>query len=305
MSAAHALLSASSAERWIRCLPSARLSETKADSGSKYAAEGTEAHVLAEFKVNQCLGLTDKSQDPTATLKYFSSEMDDHTTDYAVFVLELLDKAYQACREPMLLLEEKLDYSTFAPEGYGTADALIIADYTMYVCDFKYGQGVLINAEDNAQLRLYAIAALETYGFLYDIEKVCMCVFQPRREHISMSVKSVADIYEWAETVVKPAAKLAYAGEGNFCVGDHCKFCRVRAECRARAEHNLDLTRKAFKKPDLLEDDEISELLGQLDGFISWAESVQEHAYNSALKGKNWPGFKLVAGRQGNRSFSE
>jgi len=304
MRAAHALLSASSAQRWIRCPPSARLSATKADRSTKFSEEGTEAHELGCFKVKQSLGLVGKEADPTSTLKYFTSEMDAHTTDYAVFVLELFDKAHDACREPMLILEEKLDYSRWAQEGFGTVDALVIADSTMYVCDFKFGAN-LVSAEDNAQLRLYALAALETYGYLYDIEKVCMCIFQPRREHISMSVKSVVELYEWAETVVKPAAELAYAGEGSFCPGEHCTYCRVAAECRARAEHFQETVQKSDTEPVLLTDIEISELLSKLDGFISWAKSVQDFAFSAALKGKQWPGFKLVAGRQGNRSFSD
>jgi hypothetical protein len=249
--------------------------------------------------------LAGKEKDPTSALKYFNTEMDNHTTDYAVFVLELLDKAHQASREPLLLLEEKLDYSNYAPEGFGTADVVIVADCTMYVCDFKYGKNVVVNAEDNAQLRLYAIAALETYGYLFNIEKACMCIYQPRREHISMSEKTVDELYEWAETVVKPMAQLAYEGKGEFCVGEHCTYCRVRATCRARSEHNCKLAQKASTKPELLNDNEIAQLLSQLDGFISWAGSVKDYTYSAALKGKQWPGFKLVAGRQGNRNFSD
>ena len=247
--------------------------------------------------------MADKSQDPTPTLQYFNSQMDECTTDYAVFVLELLEKAYQASADPLFLLEQKLDYSKFAPEGFGTCDCLIVADYTMYVVDFKYGAN-LVFAENNPQLMLYALAALDLYGGIYNIERVCMAIFQPRREHISMSVKSTTDLYKWAEDSLKPAAQLAFAGEGEFAVGDHCQFCKVNAQCRARYDHNMEITRQMFKQPALLEDSEIVFLLGQLDGFKSWADAVQTHALKSALSGKEWQGYKLVSGRA-TRKFTD
>ena len=301
---AHSPLGPSSAHRWIACPPSVKLSQLYADKSSNYAAIGTEAHMLAEYKIRHCLGLVDKSQCPIPNLKHYDAEMDDCTTDFAVYVLNLFDKAHQASRDPELLLEERLDYSTFVPEGFGTCDVVIAADYTAYVSDFKYGQGVLVSAERNPQLMLYALGLLEMYGHIYDIEQVHMSIFQPRREHISTTVLSVQEIYDWAETILKPAAQLAYRGEGECKVGDHCQFCRARAECRARAAHNMKITRQAFRLPPLLTDEEIESLLEQLDGFISWAKSIQDHAFSEALKGKKWQGFKLVSGRA-NRVFTD
>ena len=273
----HALLSASSAHRWLSCPPSARLGENCADTGSTFAEEGTEAHTLGEFKIKHALGLTDNSQNPIPIMKYFNSEMDGCTTDFAVFVLELLDKAYHASPDPLLLLEQKLDYSMYAPEGFGTCDVVIIADRTLYVVDFKYGSGVLVSAEDNPQLMLYALAVLEMYDGVYDIEEVCMAIYQPRREHTSFCTKPAAELFEWAESVLKPAAALAYAGEGEFQVGEQCQFCKVRSECRACAEHNMALTKYAFRKPPLLEDDEIESILTQVDELLDWAKGIQKH----------------------------
>jgi len=301
----HALLSASAAHRWIACPPSARIGEHKEDKSTRYADEGTEAHILGEFKVKQALGLADASQSPVPSMKYFNSEMDDYTTDYAVFVLELMEKAYQISKDPILIQEQRLDYSKYAPEGFGTCDVVIVADKTLYVADFKYGAGVLVDAENNPQLMLYALAALDTYDGIYDIEEVCMAIYQPRREHTSFCNKTADELRQWAEEVVIPAATLAYAGEGEFNVGDHCQFCRAKAECRARAEHNMALTKEAFKLPPLLDDDEIPTILSQLDELVNWANSVKEYAFQEALKGKKWDGYKIVAGRAGNRKFTD
>ena len=298
----HALLSASAADRWLNCPPSARLSETYEDSGSAYAAEGTDAHTLAEFKIRQVMG--EKVQHPQNSLQHYNTEMEGHTTDFAVFVCgELLEKAHQACDDPLLLLEQRVDYSKYAPEGFGTCDVILVADQVLHIVDFKYGMGVLVEADHNPQLMLYGLAALEMFAGIYDIDTVVMTIFQPRRDNISTFEMSATDLRHWAEETLRPAATLAYAGEGEFKCGDHCKFCKAKAQCRTRAEHNLKLAQLEFKMPALLEDEEISIILAQADELATWAKDIQDYAFKSALGGKQWDGFKLVAGRS-NRKFT-
>ena len=226
----HALLSASSSKRWLNCPPSARLCAEVEDTTSEYAKEGTDAHTLCEYKVKKMLGI--KMQDPTNTLYYYNEEMERCAEEYASYILEIIEDAKQYCKDPLVLIEQRLDFSRYVPDGFGTGDCLIIADKTLYIVDFKYGKGVEVDSEDNPQMMCYAVGALELFNNLYDIENVCMVIYQPRIENISVSSMNVTELYNWAENTLKPIAELAYEGKGEFKAGDHCQFCKIKATCR-------------------------------------------------------------------------
>jgi hypothetical protein len=182
---------------------------------------------------------------------------------------------------------------------------VIVADGTLRIVDFKYGQGVRVAAEDNPQLQLYALAALDLYDGIYGIDRVAMTIYQPRRDNVSTHTVGKESLYQWAEEVLKPAAALAYAGDGEFKCGEWCRFCPVKDQCRARAQLSLELARYDFRLPPLLEDEEVEEVLGKLDALISWASDLKGYALQAALGGKVWKGWKLVAGRSTRRYTDE
>ena len=299
----HALLSASASPRWLKCPPSVRLCQNYEDRSSNYAIEGTAAHLLCEYKLKKALGM--EAKDPTADLSYYNEEMESCANDYAAYIMELVEAAKQTCTDPVVLIEQKLDYSRFAEGGFGTGDALVISDKVLHIIDYKHGQGVLVEAEKNPQMMLYAIGALEIFDCLFDIETVSMTIFQPRRDNISTYTMTKEDLYLWAERELKPIAELAYAGGGEFLCGEWCQFCKAKHECRARAEHNMELARYDFKLPPLLEDHEVEEILGKIDALIAWANDIKDYALKAALSGKEWRGWKLVAGRSTRKYIDE
>ena len=294
----HAILSASGAHRWLRCTPSARLERECKDTSGDAAAEGTAAHGLAEHKLRWALNMD--SQRPIS--QYDNDEMENCTTDYADFVLEQLVQARQICSDPLILIEQRLDFSKYVPDGFGTGDCVIIADGTLHIVDFKYGQGVLVDARDNPQMMLYALGALDLFDGIYDISTVAMTIYQPRRENVSTHTVFKESLYQWAEDVLKPAAEMAYKGEGAYVPGEHCKFCRAAVKCRARAEECLRLAVLDFALPPLLSDEEIAEILASLDGLTAWANEIMAYATDAAANhGKECPGFKVVEGRSNRR----
>ncbi len=212
----HAILSASGAHRWMNCTPSARLEQEFDDNSGEAAAEGTAAHALSEHKLRKALKM--RSKKPVSP--YDSDEMDNYTDGYVEFVLEVIEQAKQICSDPLILIEQRLDFSKYVPEGFGTGDCLIIADGTLNIFDFKYGQGVLVSAEDNSQMKLYALGALDLFDGIYDIEMVSMTIYQPRRENDSTSTVSKENLYQWVDEVLKPKAELAFNGDGNYCPGE-------------------------------------------------------------------------------------
>ena len=296
----HAVLSPSSSARWLACTPSACLCAEKEDKTSEYAIQGTSAHALAEYKLKKSLG--QPTEDPTENLTYFDKEMDDCTDSYQQYVVEKLTEIKHICKDPVVLVEQKLDFSKYVPDSFGTADCVIVADDTLTVIDLKYGVGILVDAEQNTQMMLYALGALLMFDGIYDIETVTMTIFQPRRDNVSTFSMRKSELIDWAENVLKPKAELAYKGEGEFKAGNHCQFCKVKATCRKRAEYNLELARYDFEMPDSLEDDEIEIILSKADEFISWLGDVKEYALNQALQGKQWKDYKLVEGRS-NRKY--
>lgn len=291
----HAILSASSSHRWLNCSPSARLEQEFEDRETEAAAEGTAAHALCEHKLRRALKLQSRRK-PIS--RYDCDEMDMHTDNYVQFVLETLSEARQHCPDPLINIEQRLDFSCYVPDGFGTGDCIIISDKTMHVIDFKYGQGVLVDAEQNPQMMLYALGALRLFDSLYDIEDVAMTIYQPRRENISTWTISVADLKTWAEEELIPRAKLAFEGKGDFMPGPWCTFCKASVKCRARAEEKLRLAQYEFARPPLLTDAEIEDILGKLDDLTRWAEEIKAYAQDAALNhGKQWHGYKVVEGR--------
>ena len=293
--AKHALLSASSAHRWMNCPPSARLTANYKDEGSDFARQGTDAHSLCEYKLKDALGM--ETVDPTDNLSYYDEEMEQCAADYACFVCEQVEKAKEECTDPVVLIEQRLDFSRFVPEGFGTGDCVIVADGTLSVIDYKHGLGVLVSAEENPQMMCYALGALELFDGIYDIDSVSMTIFQPRRENISNYTISKDQLIEWAEDVLVPIAKLAFEGGGEYRAGEHCQFCKAKAVCRKRAEYNLELAKYDFAVPDTLDEAEISYILTRADELARWAGDVKDHALEQALKGISYPGFKVVEGR--------
>lgn len=289
----HALLSASSAHRWLHCPPSAKLTAGVTEAPSEAALQGTAAHALAEHKLRRAL----KQQSKRPVSKYEDDEMDTYTDDYASYVLEQYEQAKQTTPGAVIYIEQHLDFSHLVPRGFGTGDCLIVADGTLHVIDLKYGLGVLVEAEWNPQMMLYALGALTLFDALYDIEQVALTVFQPRRENVSTWTISVTELNKWAEHTLKPAAELAAKGDGEFCAGTWCQFCRIASTCRARAEANLKLAKFEFAPPAELSADEVAEVLAQIPELTRWASDVQDYALSQALSGERYEGFKLVAGR--------
>lgn len=299
----HSLLSPSSAFRWIKCTPSAKLNSALPDSTSEYALQGTAAHTLCEYKLQKLLGKDAK--DPTENLTYFDAEMADCTDSYQQYVSEQIETAKQFCKDPIVLVEQKLDFSKWVPQGFGTGDCVIIADNILTVIDFKYGVGVLVEAEQNPQMMCYALGALALFDNIYDIENVVMTIFQPRRDNISTYEISKKELLKWADEILSPAAQLAAKGEGEFKAGKHCRFCKVKATCRKRAEYNLELARYDFEMPANLEDTEIEVILSKADELAAWCSDIKEYAFQQALNGKQWNGWKLVEGRSVRKYINE
>ncbi len=299
----HSLLSASSSHRWINCPPSARLCESYEDKSSDYAAEGTDAHSLCEYKLKSALGI--EAQDPTENLIYYNEEMEDCANSYAAYVMELVEAAKEKSADPVVLIEQHLDYSRFVESGFGTGDCVIVADGTLHIVDYKHGKGVQVEADNNPQMMLYALGALEIFDGIYDIDTVSMTIYQPRRANVSTFAMAKDDLYQWVEETLKPAAELAYAGEGDFKCGDWCQFCKAKQDCRKRAEYNMELAKYDFQLPPLLTDEDIEIILDRIDGLVSWVNDIKEYALQAAVGGKEWHDWKLVEGRSNRRYTDE
>ena len=301
MPGVHSILSASGAARWTACTPSAQLESQFEEEQSSYAAEGTFAHAMAELILRYNNGELSKKTFSTRfnkmkTQEFYSQELQDYVEDYVRTVWEIVNETRAVCPDALVLFEQRLDFSEYVPEGFGTGDVVIVADDLVNIIDLKYGKGVGVSAEGNPQLRLYGIGAYLEHSMLYDIQKVRMTIIQPRLENISSEELPAEELLSWAENEIKPKAQLAIAGEGEFKVGDHCRFCKARKTCRARAEYNLELVKLEFQDPELLSDEEIGEVLARADELTRWATDVTGYALEQALKGTRFPGWKLVEG---------
>lgn len=309
--AAHALLSASSAERWIHCTPSARLTEKIEDTGSVYAQEGTLAHSLAELELRYQLKLItqntyNKELKQLKASELYTEDMPDQVEKYTEYVFERFAEAKSHTPDALIFLEQRLDFSKYVPEGFGTGDCIIIADGTMEIIDLKYGKGVEVTADNNAQMMLYALGALEEYNFIYDIDRVRMTIGQPRLNNFSTAEITVEELQEWATNIVIPAAEQAFKGDGEMSAGDWCKWCKVKSTCKTRAKAITDVAEKyELKDPNLMTNDEIAEILHKVDEIQAWAKDIQEYALNQARDNNiKYPGWKLVEGRS-NRKYSD
>lgn len=291
----HSVLGASAAERWIHCPPSARLTAGMQDEETSFAAEGTAAHALCEWKVRRALKMR-AGKRPTSD--YWTDEMEECTDDYRDYIMDLVGQAKQICKDPVTMIEQHLDFSCWVPDGYGTGDFLLVADGELNIVDFKYGRGVPVYADHNPQMMLYALGALELFDMLYDIQKVTMTIFQPRLSNISVWSIDADELYRWAEEDLKPKAEMASKGEGEYTPGSWCRFCKARNQCRARAESFLELARMEFRPPALLSDEEIAEVMQQAEELSRWASDVMAYATAAAIEdGRHFDGYKIVEGR--------
>lgn len=302
----HAKLSASGSKKWLNCPFSIAMENEFPDTESEYAQEGTTAHTLAELKIRRDIGEITRIQylKRVEDLK-MDQEMEQYTEDYKDFVLERFHYAKTLSKDAVLKIEEKIYYSKWAPEGFGTGDAVIIADGVVEIIDLKYGKGVKVNAKENTQMMLYALGAIEEYDYLYNIEKAIMTIYQPRRDHIASFEMSKYDLYQWGEHTVKPIAKQAFEETGHCYAGKHCTegFCKAIPVCRAFAEYMQEVEKNPYQKPEKLTDEEIEEILYKSKDISKWIKKIEQYVLQQALKGKQFIGFKVVAGKS-SRKYS-
>lgn len=304
---AHARLSASSSKQWTMCPPSIKLSEGIPNQESDFAREGTLAHEFSEIILRKNLGIITKQKYNALVKKIkanelYAADMDDYVGRYVDIVMEKIGEANSS--EAVHKIEQRLDFSNWVPQGFGTGDAVIIDNGIIEIIDLKYGKGVPVSAIGNTQMRLYALGAINEFGFFYDIEKVRMTIVQPRLDSVSTDEMSAEELLKWADEYLKPRAELAMKGEGEFCAGDHCKFCRANAICRARAEKNLEIAKYEFANPPTLDNEEIAHILTISDDLTKWVKDVESWALQQALQGENYPGYKVVEGRS-NRKWKD
>lgn len=296
----HAKLAASAAERWLNCPISVKLCEGVEDKGSEFAAEGTIAHKLAEVLIEERLTgwITVEDFQEVQDSTYYNGEMDSAIRSYVDWVMELYESIKRDCPDAELLTEQRVNFSSWVPQGFGTSDVVILADDTMTICDLKYGKGVAVSALYNPQLRLYALGAYDAFSIEYDIKKIRMIINQPRLDSISEDEIEVDRLLEWANSFVKPKAEMAFKGEGEPTPGDHCKWCKVKAICRARAKEAQALDKELNETaPELLNDQQIAAVLGLADRISTWVNDVKKYALEQATAGKYYEGYKLVEGR--------
>lgn len=305
---AHALLSPSSATRWMACTPSAVLAQNFENTSSSYAEEGSLAHLLCEILLREMNGHITKDQFDFAFTeiqksKYYDSVMLDHCNEYAMFVNE------QCVGQFEIFIEQKLDMTRWIPSAFGTADCIVILpnERKIIFTDLKYGKGIKVDAKQNSQLKIYALGVLQTLEFIYGANQfdiVETTIYQPRIDNISSYSYTVAELLEWAEVELKPKAELAFEGKGEFKAGNHCGFCLAKAQCKALADHNLRLAELDFQNPDLLTDEEILKVYNQKSLFEDWLSAVSGYVLAQALNGKQWEGYKVVQGKS-NRAYSD
>lgn len=307
---AHALLSASSASRWLACTPSPKLEETYEDSTSVFAEEGTLAHELCDISLKLHLKEIKKTEYNKLLKKIkehdlFSDEMLTHADDYVAYVTSLTKK------EATVLVETKLDFSEYVPDGFGTGDAVVIEDNIMHVIDFKYGKGHEVSAEDNPQMKLYALGAIHEFDMIYDFDKVHLHIYQPRINNYSEWETTKESLEIWGNEKVIPSAKKAFNGEGELCAGEHCTFCKHRARCKAMMNYVNETVSSQFEneKGELdttcLNENDFKMILSRIKLIKSWLGDVEDYCIENILNGTlNVPGYKVVEGRS-NRVYAD
>lgn len=300
MATAHALLSPSSAHRWLNCTSAPLLEKDVEDKGSAYAEEGTLAHAYCAKKLKEFLGLsTDAEQKEIAELndRYHSGEMDEYTDTYKTIVIEKYNAARAKTKDALLLVEVRLDFSMFIPDAFGTADAVIIADGQMEVIDFKYGKGVKVSAWENPQMKIYAMGAKMAFQLEYNITSVRMTIVQPRIDNLSEFEMTANDLSEWVADVLTPKAKEAISGNGKQKPGALCQFCKVKGNCKALADTCIDAMTQKGDLPLISITDFETRILPLLPTIKIWLASVEEYTLQQALNGTQYKGFKIVEGR--------
>lgn len=292
MPSQHAVLSASGSNKWIHCHPSARLEELFEEKPSAYAAEGTEAHSVAEQKLRNWI-----EGHPRKKVKAANGEMNEATNFYKDYVLEVYNKEKKKSGIADLFIEVQVDLTPWIPEGFGTSDAVIVSNHKLHVIDLKYGKGVKVSALYNPQLMIYAAGVMALYDCLYDFDTVALHIVQPRLDHVSTWELTTEELADWMENTVKPAAKEAWEGQGEQNAGEWCKFCKAKPKCKAHAQNMKKLDERYQRMYGmLLTDQQISELLPELPSLMDWAKEVQEFALDQALKGTCYKGYKVVEG---------
>lgn len=306
----HAVLAPSAAHKWLNCPPSARLEEKFPEQVSEAALEGTFAHKLAEINLQNFFGFIDDKtfQDKISKMvqkKYYSKLLEEYVEIYTETVTEKYLNAKKVDKSAMLMLEQKVDLSDYLPQGYGHADAIIISDDIMEICDLKYGAGIKVSAKNNPQLKLYALGAYSELSFLYEIKSITLTIIQPRNGGISSENISIKEFLNFGEKV-KKIAEIAFKGEGEFKAGEHCKFCKASMRCKTYSEYQLEIAKNDFDDPDLLSDKDISKILLQADSIIKYLNNVKDFALKEAVeKNKKFEGFKLVEGRSVRKIIDE
>lgn len=293
----HALLSASSAHRWLNCPPSAVAAEAYPPQNTEFTREGTLAHEVAEVVARARLN----GYKVTVSEDGATGEMIECAEGYAEYIQEHIGT------DATVLLEQRVDFSPWVPDGFGTADCIILQDGTMDVIDYKYGQGVAVSAEDNPQMMLYALGALNDFGIAYDVERIKTHIYQPRINNISVAEIRVTDLSDWAELTVRPIAQSAIWGEGEYKAGAWCKFCPHAGRCRELATTCVEYVNThglRFAVP-VLSPYEVSEVL-EMEPLISlWLKRVKDQALTTLMNGDDIPGYKVVEGRMGNRKWKD
>ncbi|MGE7839566.1 DUF2800 domain-containing protein [Lysinibacillus sp. NPDC093712] len=325
---AHALLSASGSKRWLACTPSARaegifMQELEAqgikEPESPFAEEGTQAHEYSEIILDRELGVITKAQATRRINKfkkekqYYGPEMEEMVEVYTDFVMERVNAARLETPDALVLIEQRLDFSQWVPNGFGTGDVLLVRDGVLEIIDLKYGKGVAVDAYENPQMKLYALGAITAHDVLYDIQEVHMTIVQPRLDSISTFEMSAEDLYKWANDEVKPKAEMADTGDGDYVPGEHCRFCKIKSTCRARADEALETAKAEFAddgtidvntpEPATLTPEELAEILFVVDDIEKWCKDIKAYALDQALSGTTYEGFKLVEGRS-NRAIT-
>lgn len=298
---AHARFSPSSGKRYLSCPPSLLLEEQFPDEQSPFAAEGSAGHEMAEYLINKHL----KKRTKRPVSDYYSDELMEAVEDYTAYAVSQIEEAKRNCENPFFGVELKVSLADRVEGCFGTADMVVVDDRKIHIIDLKLGKGVMVDAERNVQLMIYGLGVLDMLGFLYEIETVELTIVQPRIEHFSTWEISAEELLSWGKDVFEPGAAKALSGEGEFMAGDHCRFCKARFTCRARAEEYLKLAQMEFAEPALMSDEEIAEVLSKADALKKWAEEIYAYAQNEAVVNhKEWPGFKLVLGRS-NRKYTD
>lgn len=300
MPGSHALLSPSAAHRWLNCTPSVRLEEGIEDKGSDFAAEGTLAHAICEQKLLTLLGRPHDEADKEIeelSPKYHSGEMDEYTDTYKAIVMEKYNAAKVNTPDAQLLVEVRLDFRSFLQDSFGTADAVIIADDLMEIIDFKYGKGVKVSAFQNPQMRIYALGALDEFLLEYNIKRVRMTIVQPRIDNLSEDEMPVSSLIKWRDEVLRPASELAFRGDGEQVPGEWCRFCKVKASCKALATLATKTCNEDFKNPRLISDEDIPKLLPLIPVLKSWMDDFTVFSLERAMAGAHLEGYKVVEGR--------